>query len=91
MAPLVSDSPIACASSADIGWSATPIQPRCTRPRSISCAVTRLTMLAGIAKPMPWPVATMAVLIPITSPRRFTSGPPELPGLIDASVWMKFS
>src|SRR5438876_69571 len=33
----------------------------------------------------------MAVLIPMTSPRRFTSGPPELPGLIDASVWMKFS
>src|SRR5437773_2470640 len=27
----------------------------------------------------------------MTSPRRFTSGPPELPGLIDASVWMKFS
>ena len=51
----------------------------------------RLTMLAGIAKPMPWPLATMAVLIPMTSPRRFTSGPPELPGLIDASVWMKFS
>jgi len=33
----------------------------------------------------------MAVLIPITSPRRLTSGPPELPGLMDASVWMKFS
>ena len=57
----------------------------------MSCAVTRLTMLAGIANPMPWPVATMAVLIPMTSPRRLTSGPPELPGLIEASVWMKFS
>src|SRR6058998_2236309 len=33
----------------------------------------------------------MAVLIPMTSPRRFTSGPPEFPGLMDASVWMKFS
>ena len=28
----------------------------------------------------------IAVLMPITSPRRFSSGPPELPGLIAASV-----
>ncbi len=48
-------------------------------------------MLAGIAKPIPWPVATIAVLMPMTSPRRLTRGPPELPGLIEASVWMKFS
>ena len=27
--------------------------------------------------------------MPITSPRVFMSGPPELPGLIAASVWMK--
>ena len=33
----------------------------------------------------------MAVLSPMTSPLRFTSGPPELPGLMEASVWMKFS
>ncbi len=33
----------------------------------------------------------IAVLIPTTSPRTFTSGPPELPGLIGASTWMKFS
>ncbi|OGT96272.1 MAG: hypothetical protein A3I79_00700 [Gemmatimonadetes bacterium RIFCSPLOWO2_02_FULL_71_11] len=31
----------------------------------------------------------IALLIPMTSPLRFTSGPPELPGLIAASVWMK--
>jgi len=30
----------------------------------------------------------MAVLIPTTSPRAFISGPPELPKLIAASVWM---
>jgi len=29
------------------------------------------------------------VLIPITSPEPFNSGPPELPGLMAASVWMK--
>ena len=30
----------------------------------------------------------VAVLMPITSPREFTSGPPELPGLSAASVWI---
>ena len=29
--------------------------------------------------------------MPMTSPLRFKRGPPELPGLIEASVWMKFS
>ena len=31
----------------------------------------------------------IAPLMPITSPRMLTSGPPEFPGLIAASVWMK--
>ena len=31
------------------------------------------------------------MLIPINSPRTFTNAPPELPGLIAASVWMKSS
>jgi hypothetical protein len=30
----------------------------------------------------------MELLTPITSPIAFTSGPPELPGLIAASVWI---
>ena len=33
----------------------------------------------------------IAVLMPTSWPRRSTSAPPELPGLIAASVWMKFS
>src|SRR5207302_1156890 len=41
--------------------------------------------------PMPEPPATIAVLMPMTSPCMFTSGPPELPGLMAASVWMKSS
>ncbi len=44
-----------------------------------------LAMLLGIAKPTPalLPVRELiAVLMPITSPRRFTSGPPLLPGLM---------
>ena len=48
-------------------------------------------MLAGMANPMPEPPRTIAVLMPITSPRMFTSGPPELPGLMAASVCKKSS
>src|SRR5882724_1932084 len=48
-------------------------------------------MFEGIAKPMPEPPATIAVLMPMTSPCMLTSGPPELPGLMAASVWMKSS
>ncbi len=50
-----------------------------------------LAMLLGMANPMPWPEATMAVLMPTTLPSRSSSGPPELPGLMEASVWMKLS
>ena len=48
-------------------------------------------MSDGTAKPMPMlpPGPRMAVLMPITSPDRLTSGPPELPGFIEASVWRK--
>ncbi len=50
-----------------------------------------LAMLIGIAKPIPCPEEMMAELIPTTSPRALNSGPPLLPGLIEASVWMKAS
>ena len=33
----------------------------------------------------------IAVLMPTTSPFMLNSGPPELPLLIEASVWMKSS
>ena len=49
-------------------------------------------MVAGTAKPTPDEVPVrekMAVLIPIRSPSMSTSAPPELPGLMAASVWMK--
>ena len=51
--------------------------------------MTSRAMLIGIAKPMPWlpPEREMiAVLIPISSPLVLISAPPELPGLIAASV-----
>ena len=39
--------------------------------------------------PTPLPVRdAIQVLMPMTEPSSATSEPPELPGLIDASVWM---
>ena len=52
------------------------------------------TVLVGTAKPMPTdaPEGEMiAELTPTTRPSRSKSGPPELPRLIAASVWMKSS
>ena len=46
-------------------------------------------MSIGIAKPMPVESVATAVLMPTTAPVASTSGPPELPGLIAASVWIR--
>ena len=48
-------------------------------------------MLTGTANPMFCAGRNIAVLMPMTSPLTLISGPPELPKLIAASVWMKFS
>jgi hypothetical protein len=53
--------------------------------------MTDMAIFDGTAKPMPIepPVGEMmAVFTPITSPSRLNSGPPELPRLMAASVWM---
>jgi hypothetical protein len=66
--------------------------PRLTRPTVTSWFIAQRARLIGMLKPtpsLPPPFEAMAVLIPITSPFMFTSGPPELPGLIAASVWRK--
>ncbi len=50
------------------------------------------TIAVGMAKPMPTEPPErekIAVLMPTSLPSRSTSAPPELPGLIAASVWMK--
>ena len=55
-------------------------------------ATTTRTMLAGMAKPTPCEPPErekIAVLMPTSRPVRSTSGPPELPGLMAASVWTK--
>ena len=51
-----------------------------------------MTWLIGMAKPTPTLPSTglsIELLMPITSPCVFTSAPPELPGLIAASVWIR--
>ena len=45
----------------------------------------------AMAKHRPWAGAMIAVFTPMTSPCAVTSGPPELPGLRAASVWMRLS
>ncbi len=53
-----------------------------------------MATLTGTAKPMPtepWPpLVAIWELMPIARPWASSSGPPELPGLIEASVWMTF-
>ena len=69
--------------------------PTSCRRRWPYCRSWRNTVLAvalGMAKPRPsFPpdCDMMNVLTPTTSPRMLTSGPPELPGLIGASVCTK--
>ena len=59
-----------------------------TLPLPKICCTTRFTALIGIANPTPCAKGIMAVFIPITCPLMSASGPPELPGLIAASVWI---
>ncbi|MEJ7719675.1 MAG: ABC transporter ATP-binding protein [Ilumatobacteraceae bacterium] len=58
-----------------------------------SCCAMSRALSIGIANPMfdAWtltPLAATAVLMPITRPPASTSGPPELPELMAASVWI---
>ena len=49
-----------------------------------------LAMFTGIANPRPSAPVAIAVLMPMTFPPASRSAPPLLPGLIAASVWMRF-
>ena len=62
------------------------------RTRAAAWATMLRTRFAGMAKPIPFdppPRVRIAVLIPTSRPCTSTNAPPELPGLIAASVWMK--
>ena len=53
--------------------------------------MTGTTVSEGVANPMPIEPPDgdkIAVLMPMTSPFMLNKGPPELPLLIAASVWM---
>ena len=56
---------------------------------AIAWAMIGRAMSIGMAKPMPLLFEAIAVLMPMTFPPASRSGPPELPGLIAASVWMR--
>ena len=85
-APVLPSNPKLLARSGFMRWTPTPSQPLTTLPFVRRSSITRRVMLLGMANPMPWPAVTMAVLMPTTSPSVLSSGPPELPGLMEASV-----
>ena len=69
--------------------STTPMNPRDTLPARLAAAAgSRRAWLIGTAKPMLLARELIAELMPMTSPRALISGPPLLPKLIAASVWM---
>ena len=61
------------------------------RPWRMISDSTNCAVLLATAKQMPCAPLMIAVLMPITSARDDTSGPPELPGLSAASVWITSS
>mmetsp|Transcript_10629 Transcript_10629/g.21040 ORF Transcript_10629/g.21040 Transcript_10629/m.21040 type:complete len:286 (-) Transcript_10629:585-1442(-) len=84
--PLLADS----ASEGSLSRYEMPSTARCTCPNWISCSMTGLAVSMGMAKATPAlvPAPSEAVLMPISLPSLSMSGPPELPGLIAASVWI---
>ncbi len=71
----------------------TPSQACLTTPSARRPDTTSLTMSIGTAKPMPTlpsvvPPVSICELMPMISPCMLSSGPPELPWLMAASVWI---
>jgi hypothetical protein len=64
----------------------TPSHARRTAPWRNSCGTTQAAMSTATAKHIDCAPRMIAVLMPMTSPREFSSGPPELPGFSAASV-----
>jgi len=73
------------------GMKEAPMPAWMARPRAMSCGTSRVTVSTGTAKPMPADAPLglkIAVLTPMSRPPESSSGPPEFPGLMAASVWM---
>ena len=84
-------SPTLAPAGSDESDSLTPRYGCVALPSAISCATTVLTVFDGTAKPIPMLPPdddSIWLLTPITRPFRSSSGPPLLPLLIAASVWM---
>jgi len=64
----------------------TPNETCLTAPNDFKSRMIFFIGLIGIARPIFSTPLTARVVIPITSPLRLINGPPELPGLIAASV-----
>mmetsp|Transcript_12376 Transcript_12376/g.34026 ORF Transcript_12376/g.34026 Transcript_12376/m.34026 type:complete len:294 (+) Transcript_12376:350-1231(+) len=84
--------PLSCSSS-DItsGAKTMPRTGRRTKPLAMMLSTFFATVSMGMARPTPAKVplpVRMAVFTPTTRPSESNSGPPLLPGLMDASVWM---
>src|SRR3954447_2510802 len=91
-APWSTDSLYACAVSGSSVAGSMPMNAWRTWPVSISCWIVSVTVGAGMAKPIDTALADggmYATLIPMTLPSTPTTAPPELPGEIGASVWMR--
>ena len=67
-----------------------PIHGRLSFSPFTACCMIGRAMSIGMAKPMPLESVATAVLMPTTAPEASASGPPELPGLMAASVWIRF-
>ena len=66
-----------------------PMYGRLSSLPATAWAMIGRAMSIGMAKPMPLLPDAIAVLMPMTLPSASRSGPPELPGLIAASVWIR--
>ena len=75
--------------SGEIDCITTPSHPLSTFPFILSCSTISTTVSIGIANPIPWPLAAIAVLTPITLPFKSNSGPPLVPLFNAASVCIK--
>mmetsp|Transcript_101482 Transcript_101482/g.293610 ORF Transcript_101482/g.293610 Transcript_101482/m.293610 type:complete len:292 (+) Transcript_101482:180-1055(+) len=74
------------------GASMMPMYARFVCPYFTSCDATRTTVFTGIAKPTPAKAPdglAIIVFTPMSRPRASSNGPPEFPGLMAASVWMR--
>ncbi len=95
---MVEDLAIA-APPATLGSRLTPTQALWAWPVAMISRAIRASLFDGVAnptpelEPSPWPLVLLVSiwsLRPITWPAALISGPPELPGLIGASVWIAF-